>query len=337
MGEPIIGYPLKFNPITKERIWGGKKLAQMFDTNLDAPIGEVWTLSDHPSDPSICLNGPLKGKTLSEIISVFPEFYLGKAWSGQRFPLLIKFLHAADDLSVQIHPDDEYAKEHEGDFGKTEAWFVLDAEPGAKINYGHHFASREEYYDAVRQGKVKDYLEYREVKKGDFIFVPSRTLHALMKGIMIIEIQQTSDVTYRVYDWDRVDTNGQSRQLHIDKAADVMRYESLKKEQEPLEEIIQEDDRFKHVKWVSSPYFSIEKIDLKQKTSISVAAGNSNTPDVLVVIEGEGEFIYRDSQGNDPASSRSIPLQHGDTVLIPSNIKQYSLKGDTMSILRTYY
>lgn len=146
-------YPLKFQPIAKERIWGGGKLSAMFGLEHTEPIGEIWALSDHPSDPSICLNGPLKGKTLTQIVSTYPDLYLGDSWSKDRFPILIKFLHAEDDLSVQIHPDDEFAMKHEGDFGKTEAWYVLETEPGAKIIYGHSSNSREEYDHAVKKKK----------------------------------------------------------------------------------------------------------------------------------------------------------------------------------------
>lgn len=162
------------------------------------------------------------------MLELYPEAYLGKS-PQPRFPLLIKFLEATTDLSVQIHPDNAYAQTHEGDFGKTEAWFVLECDEARQVNYGHKFSNQEEYSQAVREGRVKEFLRYEPISAGSVVFVPSRTMHALLAGTIVVEIQQTSDVTFRVYDWDRLDGNGNSRELHVEKAAAVMQYGGMQK------------------------------------------------------------------------------------------------------------
>lgn len=357
MARQINAYPLTFKPIAQERLWGGNLLPSIFHMKEQENIGEIWTLSDHPTQSSICSNGPLAGESLTSILATYPKEYLGDAWTKKanethpRFPLLIKFLHANDDLSVQIHPDDAYGIEHEQDFGKTEAWYVLQAEAGAKINYGHHFTNRAEYDQAVQEGRVKEYLSYQEVKEGDFIFVPSRTLHALLKGTMVLEIQQTSDVTYRVYDWDRLDDQGNARQLHIEQAAQVMQY-GKGVSPTPEKEIISSSKQILHERLVQSDYFDIEKISLKkislgrtslEKTSLQEEAsydltlGHTGNPDVIVVIEGDGKLLYKESGASTSTENEhEMLLQQGDTILIPSTIEAYTLKG-RFSCLRTFY
>lgn len=342
MTEKFTAYPLKFQPIAQERLWGGDLLAPMFRLPKQDKIGEIWTLSDHPSNPSICSNGSLAGQSLTKILSSYPEYYLGEAWTKKaneeqpRFPLLVKFLHANDDLSVQIHPDDAYGLRNENDFGKTEAWYVIHAEPGAKINYGHQFINRAEYDQAVLEGKVKEYLSYVEVLKGDFIFVPSRTLHALLKGTMVIEIQQTSDVTYRVYDWDRVDDQGHSRQLHIEQAGEVMQYEE-RKAPTPERKVILSTPAIQHEQLVSSDYFTIEKMEFHQESTYQLSLGRAGNPDVIVMIEGEGKLLWPNVEARLSDSVRQeMSLKKGDTLLIPSNVDSYRLEG-SFSILRTYY
>ncbi|GMA56345.1 hypothetical protein GCM10025858_08480 [Alicyclobacillus sacchari] len=172
-------WPVKFTPVAMPRIWGGHALKSMFGVQVDDPIGEYWVLSGHPNGMSVVADGPFAGRTLAELTKEYPTAYLGHSPQG-RFPLLIKYLEAESDLSVQIHPDDEYAREHEGDFGKTEAWYVLDAKPDGTVNYGHTFPDRETYLRAVAEGKVRDYLTYQPIQQGDLVFVPARTLHALL-------------------------------------------------------------------------------------------------------------------------------------------------------------
>ncbi|GAB7387996.1 hypothetical protein BSNK01_18330 [Bacillaceae bacterium] len=346
MSETFVPYPLKFRPIPQERLWGGRKLAAFFHQDWAGPIGEVWTLSDHPSAPSVCVNGPLEGSALQEIIRKYPEAYLGKQGNGgaqagpaslARFPLLIKFIHAESDLSVQIHPDDAYALAHENDYGKTEAWYVLDAKPGARIVYGHTFGDRDEYFRAVEEKRVKEYLRYRDVKKGDTVFVPARTLHALLGGIMVIEVQQSSDVTYRVYDWDRVDKNGKPRELHIEKAADVLRYgEEANGEGERGAAVLREEPGIRCERLVRCPYFTLEKLELEKAAEWRM--GNPGNPDVVIVAEGEGELAWGEGTENGAGGGGSIGLAPGDTLLVPATCESYRLQPKApLKVLRCYY
>ncbi len=327
----MIAYPVKFAPIAQERIWGGSKLKKWFDVNSDVPIGEYWVLSGHPNATSVVANGALAGKTLVQLTEEFPEFYLGDS-PQDRFPLLIKFLEAADDLSVQVHPDDQYAQEKEGDFGKTEAWYILEHKPGVKIVYGHYFKNRDEYKLAIKEKRVREYLRYKEIEKDQLIFIPSRTLHALLAGTVLIEIQQTSDVTYRVYDWDRIDSQGRSRELHVEKAADVIAYgePEVQKGTGQARYTQVETGNVKHEHLVTCPYFVIEKVWIKGE-SYSMESGKKGNPDILVVAEGEG--ILDLGEGIAPLS-----LQRGDTVLVPAVAEKYRIHTKSgIKLLRTYY
>lgn len=323
--DAFISYPLKFRPLAQERLWGGGRLTSFFQLETAEPIGEVWTLSGHQNGISICENGSLAGKSLNDIIRLYPDLYLGRT-SRDCFPLLIKFIHAEQDLSVQIHPDDRYAQQREGDFGKTEAWYILEADAGAKINYGHTFQNRQDYERAVERGNVEDYLQYREVVTDDFIFVPSRTLHAIMHGILLIEIQQTSDVTYRVYDWNRTDKRGNPRQLHTDKAADVLDYG---KQSVPDErKIVTQAEGVRQEHLIRCQYFTVDKWDLSLKHTIPL--GQKGQPDILIIAKGEGMITFR---GGD-----TVSITQGDTLLIPADLENYDIQPtDHMTLLRTYY
>lgn len=359
-------HPVQFAPIPQVRIWGGERLKGQFEldraeegsTNLngvldgnrktiytgneagkkeaghpadDAPIGEYWVLSAHPSAPSIVVNGSLKGKSLLQLTEENPEEFLGRS-PQPRFPLLIKFLDVGDDLSIQIHPDDLYALREEKDYGKTECWYFIEAKEGAKIILGDSFRSREEYDAALRNGTVRSFMKYRDVKKGDLVYVPARTLHALLAGLSLIEVQQTSDVTYRVYDWDRVDKEGKMRALHVEKAADCMTYGKKPEDEADLtRRAIREEEGCLHEHLVTSPYFTMEKISL-QKKKISLSAGKEGNPDVLIVVEGEGNLLW--------GKGEFLPLRFGDTLLIPRSIAEagYSLQTNgELQLIRTYY
>jgi mannose-6-phosphate isomerase len=329
-------YPLKFTPIVQERIWGGSRLKSLFHTDTDKPIGEYWVLSGHPSAKSIISNGAFAGKTLNDMIAEYPEGYLGVS-KQERFPLLIKFLEAEEDLSVQIHPNDEYGLKHEGDYGKTEAWYILDSKPGGEIIYGDTFKSREQYLEAVEQHNIKPFLERLPIAADDFVHVPSQTMHALLAGTTLIEIQQTSDVTYRVYDWDRLDSSGKSRELHIDKAADVMLYGQPNTAQNSQTDskryALASPANVLHEHMVSCPYFTIEKITLAGG-SFSSSLGRKGNPDILVIAEGTGKLQWSEHNGTEA----SLDLSNGDAILIPSTISNYSISSDEkLTLLKTFY
>ncbi|OFW82250.1 MAG: mannose-6-phosphate isomerase [Alicyclobacillus sp. RIFOXYA1_FULL_53_8] len=322
-------YPVKFAPIPMERIWGGQKLKAQFDEHGGSPIGEYWVLSGHPNGASVVTNGEFAGKTLVELTTEFPSEYLGES-PQPRFPLLIKFLEANQDLSVQIHPDDAYAQLHEGDFGKTEAWYVLDCRSDGRVNFGHRFSNREQYLQAVQGRKVQSYLEYQDIQKGDVVFVPARTLHALLADTVVIEVQQTSDITYRVYDWDRVDESGRRRDLHVDKAADVLHYGDpaaggIRREFA----VLRNTQGVRHESLATCPYFALERVRVEQST-VSMSTGHPGNPDIWIVADGEGELRY--------GSNQSLALRAGDAVLVPASVRNYALTSDrSLTALRAFY
>ena len=324
-------YPVKFAPVAQPRIWGGDELKAKFGVERPEPTGEYWVLSGHPSAETVAVNGEHAGKTLSELAQEFPEAYLGRS-PQDRFPLMVKFLEARDDLSVQIHPHDEYASERHGDYGKTEAWYFLDAQQGAKIIHGHSFPNREEYVRAVQDNRIREFLQYREIEKGQLVFVPSQTLHALLAGSILIEIQQTSDITYRVYDWDRLDETGAGRELHVEQAADVMFYgERVLGDGTDLAHYeLARGEGLIHEHLLTCPYFVIEKVTLRA-TGYSLELGRKGNPDVLIVAKGEGDLVAADS-------GEPLCLRFGDAVLIPSTTGAYWLRTETeMELLRVYY
>jgi mannose-6-phosphate isomerase len=329
-------YPLKFTPIMQERIWGGSRLKSLFHVETDKPIGEYWVLSGYPSAKSIISNGELAGKSLNDMIADYPEAYLGSS-KQERFPLLIKFLEAEDDLSVQIHPNDEYGLKNEGDYGKTEAWYILDSKPGGEIIYGDTFTSKAQYLQAVEDHDIKSFLKRLPVAADDFVHVPSQTMHALLAGTTLIEIQQTSDVTYRVYDWDRLDNTGKSRELHIEKAADVMLYGQPNTVQDSQTDkrhyVIDTTPNAIHEHLVTCPYFTIEKITLAGGI-FTGQLGKAGNPDILVVASGSGMLNWLDDQG----AEASLPIQNGDAILIPATIAAYTLSSKKkLNVLKTFY
>lgn len=213
--------PLFLQPVFKDRIWGGKKLQMMFNYDIEGThVGECWAISAHKNGESIVMNGVYKGKTLSELWNNNRELF--GHLQGDKFPLLVKILDANADLSIQVHPNDTYANEYEnGELGKTECWYVLDCEEDSELIYGHHATTKEELVEMINNKQWDKLLRRVEIKKGDFFYVPSGTIHALCKGTVVLEVQQSSDTTYRLYDYDRKDQNGQYRDLHIKQSIDV--------------------------------------------------------------------------------------------------------------------
>ncbi len=208
-------YPLKLKPVFKEIIWGGQRLKQEYGKDCDfEKLAESWELTVRPDGMNVIENGPCAGSTLAD--------YLDAPANGPAFPLLIKLIDACDKLSIQVHPDDAYAQAHEGEYGKTEMWYIVDALPGAKLVYGLKNYDKETFRAAVANGTLEDYMNEVEVKKGDVFFIPSGCVHAIGAGILIAEIQQSSNVTYRVYDYNRPGKDGKPRELHVEKALDVI-------------------------------------------------------------------------------------------------------------------
>ena len=221
---PYKNEPLLLRPSGKDYLWGGSRLNDEFEKNIDlTPLAETWECSTHPDGPSYVVGGTFDGQELAEVLRAHPE-YLGERHKGENtLPILIKFIDAKKDLSVQVHPTDAFAQEHEnGQLGKTEMWYVLDCEPGAFLYYGFdHEISKAEFEERIKNNTLTEVLNAVPVHKGDCFFIPAGTLHAICKGIVIAEVQQNSNVTYRVYDYGRVGADGKPRALHVEKALDV--------------------------------------------------------------------------------------------------------------------
>ena len=221
-------YPIKFKPVYKDYIWGGRYF-EKFDRELPKGIlAESWELSSHKNGVSIVSNGDLEGKTLSEIIKADAKNILGTKFpiNCDKMPLLIKFIDANDSLSVQVHPDDNYAAVYEGGLGKNEIWYIMDARPGAKLVEGLKAGvTKEIFAKAIKENRIKECLLEVEVKQGDVVNIPAGLVHAIGAGLVIAEIQQTSDITYRVFDYNRVNSKGVGRLLHLKKALDVINFQ----------------------------------------------------------------------------------------------------------------
>ena len=212
---------LKLAPIFKERLWGGVRLKDLFNYPISSSqTGECWAISAHPNGTSLIVNGALRGRSLDDVFA--KEKYLFNHTSMKQFPLLTKILDANTDLSVQVHPKDDYALKHEHDLGKTECWYILDCKEDATMIYGHTAQSKEELISEINANQWERLLRHIPIHKGDFFYVPAGTVHALCEGTMVLETQQSSDTTYRLYDYNRKDDHGNLRPLHIKKALDVI-------------------------------------------------------------------------------------------------------------------
>lgn len=305
--------PIFLKPVLQEKIWGGSKLQTQF--NLELPndsIGEAWCISAHPNGVStVTTPASYQGLGLDELYEKHPELF-GEDHPTP-FPLLIKILDANDDLSVQVHPDDSYASAHEGqgELGKTECWYIISAEPGASIIYGHHAQSREEFEAMVEDGNWDGLLRRIEVKAGDFFYVPHGTIHAIGAGIVILETQQNSDTTYRVYDYDRRDKQGQLRDLHLKQSADVTQFPHQDAETTLS---VQKDEQSSASHLLTNEYFSVYKWQTAGELTIDLPKAYY----LVTVIEGSGELILDD---------QSYPLQLADSFIIPNGVNQINLLG----------
>lgn len=315
-------YPMQFDAILKERIWGGEKLKTLLNKPISSPItGESWELSTVEGDVSIVANGSFKGKSLSALIDAFPDELLGSAVHkrfGKQFPLLFKYLDAREDLSIQVHPNDELAKARHNSFGKTEMWYVMQADTDSKIIVGFkEDSSAEQYIESLNNKTLGSILGEIKVQPGDVFFLETGTVHAIGAGLVIAEIQQTSDITYRLYDFDRKDAQGNSRELHIDLALDAINYKKVDTQMRYTKELNQSNTV------VDCPYFTTNFIPLDGKKAV---AGSGESFTVYMCIEGSFELEYEGAV---------YSYKKGDTVLIPAAIKEYVLEGKS-SVLEIY-
>ena len=315
-------YPLQFDPILKERIWGGEKLKTVLNKPITSSItGESWELSTVEGDVSIVSNGALKGKSLTELIDNFPEEVLGTAVYkkfGKQFPLLFKYLDAKTDLSIQVHPNDALAKKRHNSFGKTEMWYIMQADENARIIVGFKEKSNAKEYVAHLENKtLLDLLEEVNVKTGDVFFLETGTVHAIGAGLVVAEIQQTSDITYRLYDFDRVDADGNLRELHIDLALDAINYDKVETHKTYAKETNKSNEM------VNCPYFTTNYLPLDGTIKV---LKTSESFTVYMCTEGAFQLEYNQITYN---------YKKGDTLLIPATMTNYNLTG-TAILLEIY-
>ena len=301
-------------PIFHEKIWGGTRLNTVFNYEIPSDkTGECWAISAHQNGDCEVLDGPLVGKKLSELWTHHRELF-GNI-EGDCFPLLTKILDASDDLSVQVHPDDEYGLKHEDELGKTECWYILDADEDAELIFGHHAKTKEEFIKQVESNNWDQLLRKVKVKKGDFFHVPTGTVHALKKGTLVLETQQSSDTTYRLYDYDRLGDDGYPRPLHLKQSIDVamIPHEETKPE---LKKHVLDDSIVTTL--VECDFFKVYKWDIDGKCQTL-----HQPPFTLVsVLEGQGLINGR-------------PIQKGDHFIIPSTVTQIEIEGNLELIVAT--
>lgn len=310
---------LKLQPCGKDYLWGGTRLRDEYGKKIDlTPLAETWECSVHPDGPSVINNGEFKGQTLADVLMRHPE-YLGTKVKNGELPVLVKFIDAKKDLSVQVHPDDEYAWEYEGDNGKTEMWYVIDADEGASLIYGFkHKVTEEILRNAVETGTLEKHLQKVKVHKGDVYYVPSGTVHGIGAGILIAEIQESSNITYRVYDYDRVDKTGQKRELHFGKAVQVMNMSVAP-------DVRQKPRMVKHYPGCSREllcrckYFETERIQVTKGFSFSVRGESFQ---VLMCLDGCGQVETMD------AEQRPMRFSKGESLFLPAGIGRCLVIGD---------
>jgi mannose-6-phosphate isomerase len=311
-------YPLKFEPILKTKIWGGNRIIPFKHLSENLPnVGESWELSGLEGDESIVANGPEKGCTIREMIRHYKAEMMGEdnyANFGEEFPLLIKFIDAKEDLSVQVHPDDVLAKQRHNSFGKTEMWYVIDADKGAKITSGFsQEITKKEYKERVQNNTFSDVLMAHEAHSGDVFFLPAGRVHAIGAGVFLAEIQQSSDITYRIYDYNRKDANGKTRDLHVELAKDAINYEVLDDYRTKYDAVKDEP-----VELVACPYFTTSLYDLAEE----ITCDYSELDSFVIFMCCEGNCTLVDNEGH------SVMVQSGETVFIPASTETVKLVPD---------
>lgn len=311
-------YPLKFKPIFKDKIWGGRKIKDVvgLDYGKLPNCGEAWLLSGLWEEQSVVTNGDFAGDEINDLVETFMGDLVGEDVFdkyGEQFPLLIKIIDANDWLSVQVHPDDELAEKRDIGNGKTEMWYVMQADPEAELITGFNCEmNRMKYIRVLKDNDIKSVLNHETAEKGDVFFIPAGRVHALGPGIVVAEIQQTSDTTYRIYDWDRIDVAGMRRELHIPQSLDAVDFDPVENYKTPYEPVLN-----KTVPVVDSPYFTTNMLTLKGE----MAKDYSELDSFVLLFPVEGNFMLEWENG-------SIFVNTGEVVLIPNVIEKVNIKAD---------
>ncbi len=317
-------YPIKFSPILKDKIWGGQKLKTLLNKESDLPnIGESWEISDVEGDTSIVCNGNLKGKSLKDLLETYKSDLLGsKNYEifGNKFPLLIKFIDAKEDLSIQLHPNDELAAKRHNSFGKTEMWYTVQADEGANLIVGfNQDMTKEKYLKHLEDKTLTQILNFDEVKTGDTYFIEVGRVHAIGAGVMVAEIQQTSDITYRVYDWDRVDANGNERELHNDLAIDAFDFDMEDNFRVQYDNTANTANGMVSCQYFTTNYLKVDQLLKKE-----------NVQDSFVI------YMCVDGDARITANGFSEDLKKGETVLLPAAIRNYEISAEKATLLEVY-
>ena len=320
-------YPLKFKTIFKDKLWGGQKIKTVLGKDFgDLPnCGETWEISGVEGNISEVAEGPLAGKNLKELIQQYQGQLVGERiyqQYGDRFPLLVKFIDANADLSIQVHPDDALAKQRHNSFGKTEMWYIFQADEGASLISGFNQPmNKEKYLQHFEEGRLLDILNREPVQDDDVFFLPAGRVHTIGKGLLLAEIQQTSDITYRIYDFDRRDAQGNTRELHVEQALDAIdyqHYDHYKTQYEPQTN--------EPVKLASCPYFETYRLDYTKDTERDYADRDAFT--LYVCTEGEADLY---------CGQQRYAIKKGDAYLIPANISHVAIKTTTgFNLLESY-
>ena len=317
-------YPIKFTPIFKEKIWGGSKLKEVLgkETTLNN-VGESWEISSVDENISVVSSGNLKGKSLTELIEKYKEEIVGNSVYrvfGINFPLLIKFIDAKSDLSVQLHPNDVLAKKRHNSFGKTEMWYVIQRDQDSRLVLGfNNGITATDYKKHLKEKSLPSILNDVPVSPGDAFFIQTGTIHAIGAGVLLAEIQQTSDITYRVYDWDRVDKKGKSRRLHIREALDAINF-GFKGEKMVFDTIENQSNQM-----VSCNYFTTNYLSLNSDKEIN----NKDKDSFVVYMCIEGEAIFSGYEFEEQ-------IKLGETVLIPAALQEFDIKTKNVKLLEVF-
>ena len=308
-------YPIKFKSIYFNKVWGGRDF-ESFRYNLpQGNIGESWDVACHENGISIIENGYLKGMSLKEVIEAYGTDLLGKNIDLEKFPLLIKLINTNEILSVQVHPDDNYALNNENSLGKTEAWYVIDADNDSDIIVGTKNCEKCIFEKAIKEGKTAQYLNNVKVKKGDFFIINSGLVHGIGKGVIIAEIQQNSDITYRLYDY------GRNRELHVNKALDVINFDIKAENSLGKKEVL---DGYEKELLCINKYFTIEKYIIKNKI---LDKSNINKFFIYTCVDGEGTIVWNKND--------KFCINKGDSIFIPATLGEFSIEGK-LTVLKSY-
>lgn len=307
-------YPIKFENLYYEKIWGGRDLESFRDNLPEGSIGESWDVACHENGTNVVSNGKFKGMKFDELIEKYGTEILGEKIKDE-FPLLVKLINSNENLSVQVHPGDEYARRVENSYGKTEAWYVIDAKEGAQLIVGTKDCDKKTFAKAIDEGTTEDCLNKINVKKGDCFLINSGLVHAICDGVIIAEIQQNSDITYRIYDY------GRPREIHVEKSLDVIKFD-LEAENIGSKET-EKFEGYEKAMLCSNEYFTIEKYIINGQVK---EQSDKDRFFIFTCVDGNGIIV---------TDNTSIDINKGDSILIPASLGEYTIKGE-MAILKSF-